>query len=69
MLTVIVAIIPVMTIAVTDNHHPSTIIGAKNPCVPAVMISVIRTHDPCAPLLIFPVIIPILANERECRTG
>ena len=69
MLTIIVAVIPVMT-TVAYNHHPPTIIGAKDSGVPAVMISVIiSAHDPRAPLMVFPVVISILTSKRKGRTG
>ena len=65
----VAASIPVMT-TVAYNHHPPAVIGAKDSRVPAVMISVIiRAHDSCAPLMIFPVVIPILTNKRKGRTG
>lgn len=66
MLTIIVPVIPVMTVvAVTYDHHPPAAIGANNSCVPAVMISVNNAYDPRVPLIILPVVIPILGIDRK----
>ncbi|MEN3335337.1 MAG: hypothetical protein V7641_4702 [Blastocatellia bacterium] len=67
MLTVIIPIISVMPmVAVTYDHHPAAAIGANNPCVPTVLVSVIISAcDPDAPIMIFPVVIPILGFDRK----
>jgi hypothetical protein len=69
MLTIIVPVIPVMT-TVAYDHHPPTVIGAKDPGVPAVMIPVIKAHNPgVSAVMIFPIVIPILTTKRKGRTG
>ena len=70
MLTVIVPVIPGMTVAVAYDHHPPAVIGAKDPGVPAVMNPVIKAHDSGVPaVMIFPIVIPILTSKRKGRTG